>query len=124
MKKILILMLFVTSIVYSQKKDSIYRIEGNTKDAVGYSYFVNVLILSEDNFYTLIEQEYVSKKFAKQNIPSKFIKTQGTYTVTNGKIKLDDNGKETIFVIVDDKRIDKLFNNQDRTNFYWKKVRN
>ena len=113
------------SAVYGQKKDTVYRIEGDTKDAVDYSYFVNVLMLDENNHYTLIEQEYISKRFAKQNIPSKFIKTQGRYNIENDTLKLvDDNGIETLFAIVNDKRIDRLFNNQDKTNFYWKKIRN
>lgn len=108
--------------VYAQR-DNIYRIEGDTKDAVGYSYFVNVLMLGDKNHYTLIEQEYNSKKFARKNIPSKFSKTHGKYIIEKDTLKLvDSNGVEVLFFIVDDKHIDRLFNNKDRTNFYWMKV--
>jgi len=125
MKQFLILFTILFTIIGNPQKDKIYRIEGENKDAVGYSYFVNVLKLKDDKHYTLIEQEYVSKKFARKNIPSRFIQTYGVWGIENDTLKLiDDSSKETIlFVVVDNNNLDRLFNDEVQSNYYWKRVK-
>lgn len=71
----------------------------------------------------MIKQKFISKKFAKKNIPFKFLKTDGVWKVKNDTLKLVDNEnkKEILFVIKKDYLI-YLFNNQQIDNFHWIKV--
>ena len=125
MGKILLFILLPISSFFGQSKDIIYRIASESNDAVGYSYNINVLTLMEKNEYNLIQQKYVSKKFAKKNIPSRFSKTFGILNIKNDTLKLIDNEtkREMLFVIKKDYLI-YLFNNIEPTNYHWKKVEN
>lgn len=124
MKKIILLCLFYVETFYGQKKDIIYRIAGDFKDAAGYSYNVNVLKLHEDNTYSFIEQEYYSKSLAKKNIPSRFLKTKGNWNISNDTLKLINNENKTEkFFIRKKSFLIYLFDNVDRSTFYWTEVK-
>ncbi|RUT67754.1 hypothetical protein D0817_24640 [Flavobacterium cupreum] len=101
MKKIILLSVFLyINNSYGQNKDEIFRLAGDFKDAAGYSYNVNVLILHQDKIYSFIEQEYYSKRLAKKNVPSRYLKTKGNWKMRNDTLKLIDSEtkREKLFI--------------------------
>jgi len=124
MKKLLLLSFFYISTSYGQKKDVIYRIAEDFKDAAGYSYNVNVLKLHENKMYSFIEQEYHSKKLAKKNVPSKFLKTEGSWNISNDTLKLIDNENKTEMLFIKKKNfLIYLFDNVDKSTSHWIEVK-
>lgn len=114
------------SIIYAQKKDIIYRIAYDSYLAVGYSYDINVLMLEEGSRYCLINQKFSSRKMARKNIPLRTSKEYGKWVIINDTLKLteDENKKESRYIILSDKKITFLFENVDRSKYYWKKIKN
>lgn len=124
MKKIFLLCFFCIGATYGQKKDMIYRIAEDFKDAAGYSYNINVLKLHENKLYSLIEQEYHSKKLAKKNVPSRFLKTEGTWEISNDTLKLIDNKNKTeMLFIKKNNSLIYLFDNVDKSASRWIEVK-
>lgn len=125
MKEIFFIMiLFFVNISNAQKRDRIYRIAIESHDAIGYSYQILVLTLSDNQEYSLIEQKYKSKKFAMKNIPFDYSKSFGVWEITNDTLKLinKDNRREMLFVVKRD-YLDFLFNGQESGGGHWKRVR-
>jgi hypothetical protein len=123
MKTILLLLLIPSCTVYSQGKERIFRIESESNNTVGYSYNVNVLSLSANKEYSLIEQKYLSKKFSKKNIPFNFSKTYGVYNIKNDTLRLFENEtKKELLFVMKKKYLIYLFNNEEATKFRWTKI--
>jgi len=124
MKKIVFVLFSAISSLYAQKKDIVYRIAFDSNPVVGYSYNVNLLMLDEDHHYVFIEQKYISKKMARKNIPFITLKEKGNWSINKDTLKIvnEENKMESRFIIVDDKRIVFVFNNEDKSGYYWKKI--
>jgi hypothetical protein len=122
--KIAFVLVSAISSLYAQKKNIIYRIAFDSYPVIGYSYNVNFLKLGEDNRYLFVEQKYISKRMVKKNIPFEILKEQGNWSIHKDTLKIvnDETKMESRFVIVDDKRIVFLFNNEDKSDYYWNKV--
>lgn len=124
MKKILLVSFFYIGTLYGQQKDVIYRIAGDFKDAAGYSYNVNVLLLDENKTYSLIEQKYYSKRLARKNVPSRFLKTKGSWDIKNDTLKLIDNENKTEMLFIRRKNyLIYLFDDVDESSFHWTQVK-
>jgi hypothetical protein len=126
MKKLTLFLLLSISTIYAQKKDIIYRIAYDSYPAVGYAYIVSVLYLRDDNSYRLLEQQYNSRKMTRKNILRKSNDEFGIWKITGDTLELyDDKNRAPIkFVVVDDKKIAFLFHDIERSDSYWRKIKN
>ncbi|WP_296150249.1 hypothetical protein, partial [uncultured Flavobacterium sp.] len=86
---------------------------------------VNVLKLHENKMYSFIEQEYHSKKLAKKNVPSKFLKTEGSWNISNDTLKLIDNKNKTEMLFIKKKNfLIYFFDNEELSKSKWRKINN
>lgn len=117
MKKFFILLFFPLCAIHAQKKDRIFRSVIEAHDALGYSYNVMILELSDDKCYYLFEQKFTSKRNARKNIPFKVITTNGSWKTNNDTLKLieKDNAREKFF-IMKKKQLVLLFEKQLETS--------
>jgi hypothetical protein len=124
MKSICLLLFFSLYIVHGQKKDRIFRIESESKDDIGYSYRINILTLASNKTYDLVEQKFVSKKFARKNIISSYLQNKGVWNISNDTLKLiEDENKREIFFIIKKNYLIYLFDNIDKSSFRWNEFR-
>lgn len=128
MKNILIITvaLFLSSNLFGQAKDKIYRIEGHNY-STNYSYDVNLLVLNGDNnSYELINQEYLSKRLKRKNVIFRFIRRKGTYVVKGDTLYLKEkqSGKENMFYFLSKKKLVKLIEGKEKSKYIWRKVDN
>lgn len=126
MKKIMLCLFLIVNAVYAQKRDVIYRITADSYPTIGYAYVVSVLYLKEDNSYRLLEQQYNSRKMARKNILRRSNDEYGVWKMIGDTLELydDKNRPPAKFIIIDDKKIAFLFDDNERSDSYWRKVKN
>ncbi|PIF31603.1 hypothetical protein CLU81_2105 [Flavobacterium sp. 9] len=126
MKKIMLGLFLIVNTVYAQKRDVIYRITADSYPTIGYAYVVSVLYLKEDNSYRLLEQQYNSRKMARKNILRRSNDEYGVWKMIGDTLELydDKNRPPAKFIIIDDKKIAFLFDDNERSDSYWIKVKN
>lgn len=126
MKKIILFLFLPVSIIYAQKRDLIYRIATDYYPTGGYTYVVSVLYLREDNSYRLLEQQYNSRKMARKNVLRRSNDEYGIWKMAGDTLELyDSKNRQTLkFIMIDDKKITFLFHDIERSNSYWKKIKN
>jgi len=124
MGKSFLLIILPVVLFFADPRDLIYRIAFDSYDSVGYSYNINILILKENKEYNLIEQKYISKKFARKNIPSRFLKTYGIWKIENDTLKLINyETKQEMLFIKKNSDLFYLFNKEEITNSHWVKIK-
>lgn len=124
MYKTLILILFLINSASAQKRDVVYRIAYDSYPAIGYSYDVSVLYLRDDNTYKCLFQKYNSRRMARKNILRSSTDEYGKWKMYGDTLLLYDNERHPMkFFKIDDKRIAYIFDNVDRSKYYWKKVK-
>ena len=122
MNKILFFLLLLVSIAYGQKRDEIFRETVANYGTTGYSYQVSVLKLHENQEYTLLLQKYISKRFARKNIPYQFLEEKGTWTVNADTLKLvDTDSRRELMFIKKKNHLMYLFHDVYKSG-YWNKV--
>jgi len=126
MKKIMLCLFLIVNTVYAQKRDVIYRITADSYPTIGYAYVVSVLYLKEGNSYRLLEQQYNSRKMARKNILRRSNDEYGVWKMIGDTLELydDKNRPPAKFIIIDDKKIAFLFDDNERSDSYWRKVKN
>lgn len=125
MNKTLILIFFLINSVFAQKKDIVYRIAYDSYAPIGYSYCVSILYLRDDYSYRILDQKYNSKKMARKNVLSYSDDEYGKWKISGDTLLLYDNNKYPMkFFRIGDKRIAFIFDDADRSKYYWEKVKN
>jgi len=127
MKKIILFLLLPVSIIYAQKRDIVYRIGYDSYPANGYFYGVSVLYLRDDYSYKLSVQKYNSRRMARKNVLRTFDDEYGKWKMSGDTLLLYDNDKkrqQMKFIKVNNKRIAFLIDDVERSDRYWRKVKN
>lgn len=126
MKKIILFLFLPISIMYAQKKDIVYRISYDSYPTIGYFYGVSVLYLRDDYSYRLLEQQYNSRKMARKNVLRKSNDEYGKWKMSGDTLLLNDNENRQPmkFIKVNNKRIAFLIDDIEKSDHYWKKIKN
>lgn len=125
MYKTLILVLFLINSASAQKRDVVYRIAYDSYPTIGYSYDISILYLRDDNTYKCLFQKYNSRRMARKNVLRSSTDEYGKWKMYGDTLLLYDNNRYPMkFFKFNDKKIAYIFDNVDRSKYYWKRVKN